>query len=116
MQQIARHQCQEDEEEGRTGLGVYRLEAMTSSHSDTELTNPPPLPALGAHISPFDTALGSTQVPTESTNFVKDKTGHSGLPGFLRGQGDPRLSQKIKKRMKKCLYRAIKVMHFKCLI
>lgn len=69
----------------------------------------------GAHTSPFDTALGSAQVCAGSVNFVKDKAGHTGLPGPLRGQGDTRLSQKINKKMKKCLCRAIKVtVHSKC--
>lgn len=101
--QSARYSCSRSPSTGARrmkkkegGDWVSTDQKLTSSHSDAELTIPPLLPALGVHTSPFDIALGSTQVPAESTNFVKDKTGHTGFPGIFRGQGDPRLSKDSK--------------------
>ena len=109
--------CKEDEEEGRRELSPQDQQKYIITDSFAELPKAPRLTSLEAHTSPFDTlALGCAQIPAESMNIVKDKAGHTGMPEPLRGQGDDRLSQEIKKKMKKCPHRATKVaMHSKCL-
>lgn len=98
-----------EEEDVRGELGVHRSGAITFQTQTQSSLHPPPLASLGTHTSPFDPASGCTQVLAEPPDLVKVEARHIGLPGTLRGQGDARISQKVKKKMKKHPPRATKV-------